>query len=287
MGGLGRELIERFLVLDRKQINVSADSGKKVCWPDFKEYYRRQMVRLIERKAPYAREVHRGRSIGGRALSDLFDDPQALLDSLVRFKYVDPESPRDSRLLHLMEFNGPMYKVFTERDKSTILDWVESLRMTDRPCADPMPDVPKPTDPAEAVAQLIADRAVDAMRAHDGIMVTLESGKPTPLKTLFEQPTNVMCALVGNGWIIPGDEYRSMFFTRIINNGGPMDRIFSESEKELVRSWIAAGAQMPSGLKKGADLLLGEALPDEERVKLAGASLPISRRHLIGMCAVH
>src|SRR5262249_9821314 len=46
LGGLGAELIERFLILERKQINISADKEKRVCWPDFKDYYRRQMVRL-------------------------------------------------------------------------------------------------------------------------------------------------------------------------------------------------------------------------------------------------
>lgn len=285
IGGLGREMIERFLVLERKQINVSADSSKKKCWPDFKEYYERQMIRLIERKAPYAREVHRGRSIGGRSLPELFDDPPALMNALKRYQYIDLDRPRDSKLLQLMNFNGPMYKVFTERDKSTILDWVESLRMTDRPCIDPMPDV-IPADLAKAVAQLIADHAAAAMTAHDGILLTLPDGKPTALKTLFEQPPNLMRTLCNNGWIVPGERNRSMFFTRIINNGGPMDRgIFSEPEKELIGSWIDAGAKTPEQEKAAAKAAL--ALDDKLRAELLAEAIPISRRNLIGMGAVH
>lgn len=289
MGGLGRELIERFLVLERKQINISADSTKKVCWPDFKEYYRRQMVRLVERKAPYAREVHRGRSIGGQSLSELFDNPEGLLNALVRYQYVDPDRPRDSKLMKLMEFNGPMYKVFTERDKATILDWVESLRMTNGSCIDPMPDEPPPTDLPKRVAELIADRAIDAMGVHEGIMVTGADGRPTALKTLFETPANVMRALVSNGWVIPGDEGRSMFFTRIINNGGPMDRVFSDAEKEVIRSWIVAGAGAPDELARAADAILateGVGLAELKATILA-VRRPIPRRHLVGMGAVH
>jgi hypothetical protein len=186
-----------------------------------------------------------------------------------------------------MDFNGPMYKVFTERDKSTILDWVESLRMANRPCVDPMPDVSPPDDLPKAVAQLIADHASDAMTAHDGIMVTLADAKPTPLKSLFEQPANVMRALLSNGWIVPGEQNRSMFFMRIINNGGPMDRIFNDPEKELIGAWIEAGAKMPAEEKAVTEKALDQVPSQELRDRLLAAAVPVSRRHLIGMGAVH
>jgi heme oxygenase-like protein len=283
IGGLGAQLIERYLVIERKQLNISADSSKKVCWPDFKDYYRRQMIRLIERKAPYARDVHRASSIGGQSLSDLFENPQALLDALVQSRYVDPERPRDSRFLHLMEFNGPMYKVFTERDKGVVLDWIESLRTTSHPCIDPVPDGPIPDVPQQ-MADLIADRAVDAMSAHAGVMVTGADGRPTPLASLFEKPATVMQTLISNGWVVPGDDTRSMFFTRIINNGGPMDGVFNDTEKEVVRAWIVSGAELPREAATDGQAVL--ATNDTRASRLAVKGL-VRRRHLLGMGGVH
>jgi hypothetical protein len=138
----------------------------------------------------------------------------------------------------------------------------------------------------KAVAQIIADHAAEAMIAHGGILLTLADGKPTPLSTLFEQPPTLMRALCNNGWIVAGNSNRSMFFTRIINNGGPMDRIFSDAEKEVIGSWIDAGAQIP-GDEKAIAAAEDLALDHELRATLSAETGPISNRHLIGMGAVH
>jgi hypothetical protein len=288
IGGIGRELIERFLVIERKQINISGDPKEKKCWPDYKEFSRRQMLRLVERKAPVARDVHRGRSIGGQSLGALFDKPESLLDMLARFKYIDPDRPRDSKLLQLMDFNGPMYKVFTDREKSIVLDWIESLRATPSNCVDPMPDDPDPTKLPQLVAKLIADRAAEAMSAHDGIQITGTDGKPTVLKALFERPQELMRVLVRNGWVIPGDSDRSMFLARIISNGGPMDRVFNDAERQVVRDWIAAGALAPDdGVKITKAGVSDRAVEISEGPSETVSGPPVSLRHLIGMGAVH
>ena len=60
-----------------------------------------------------------------------------------------------------MDFNGPMYEVFTERDKDVILDWIESLRPSTNTCVDPLPDVPTPIDLPGQVAKLIADNPIE------------------------------------------------------------------------------------------------------------------------------
>ncbi|CAN1546603.1 Iron-containing redox enzyme [Rhabdaerophilaceae bacterium] len=289
IGGIGRDLIERFLIIERKQINISADPIKKVCWPDFKAYYRQKMIKLVERKAPFARDVHRGNSIGGQSLADLFDNPKALLDSFVRYDYIDPERPRDSRLLKLMDFNGPMYKVFTEHDKTIILDWIESLRPTSQACIDPLPDVPVPTDLPEQVAKMIDDRSVDAMGAHNGIMVTDATGRKVALNTLFGNSSELIHLIIANGWIVPGDPNRSVLLTRIMRNGGPMDRVFSDAEEEIIRAWIAAGAHAPNEGPKLIETMhsLDGQSADRLRSALDQTIRAIPRRHLIGMGAVH
>ncbi|MDR6294313.1 hypothetical protein E9232_006867 [Inquilinus ginsengisoli] len=290
IGDMGMAMIERFLIIERKQINRSSDPNKKVCWPDVKEYYRRRMIKLVEKKAPIARDVHRGKSIGGRALSELFDDPEALLDALVRHGYIDLASPRYSKFLQLMEFNGPMYEVFSERDKSVVLDWIESIQMTDRPCIDPLPDDVQPSDLPEEVAKLISDRAADAMTAHGGISMTGADGKEMAFASVFADSVAVMKVLKGNGWVVPFDPDRSMFLSRVLSNGGPMERIFTAAEKEIFRAWIVAGALLPGEGPRVSDVLPTLNPADAQRLESAiaaarGRGWP--RRHLIGMGAVH
>jgi hypothetical protein len=288
-GSLGQELVERYLVLERKQINISADSTKKKCWPDFKRFYRRQMIRLVQRKAPFARQVHKGRSVGGRALSSLFDDPEALLDALERDGFIDLIRPRDSKLLALMDFSGPMYKVFTDQDKTIVLDWIESIRMEDRPCIDSLPVDAAPASLPDQMAALITKKAALAMTAHDGISVTGVDGKSVALTSLFESPASLMQVLVHNGWIVPADPDRSMFYSRIVSNGGPMDGVFDEAEKTTIGAWISAGA-LPPGAGAPAGLM---AANGEATTRLAAAALPPTQagptisRQLIGMGAVH
>ncbi|RWQ45669.1 MAG: iron-containing redox enzyme family protein [Mesorhizobium sp.] len=289
-GTLGVALIERFLMIERKQINISGDPAKQLCWPDVKGYYRRQMIRLIEKKAPYARDVHRGKSIGGRALSELFDDPEALLSALVRYKYVDIESPRSSRLLELMEFNGPMYKVFTERDKDVVLDWIESISYKQRPCIEPLPDDTQPGDLPDQVAKIISDKAAAAMTAHDSFMMTGKDGKEVAFNTLFGDPVEVMRILRSNGWVVPSEPDRSMILSRIIRNGGPMDRVFTDAEEEIIRAWIAAGALLPGEGPKLPEWL--STLDPRDAKRLENALAAAGRRgwplrHLIGMGSVH
>jgi hypothetical protein len=113
LGGLGVERIERFLILDKKTINISV----KKCWPDIGKYYREQMIKLVESKASVAKEVHIGRFVDGRPLDQLFSNTEQLLDSLRNAGYVNPDYPRDSKFLSLLEFDGPMYKIFTDQRK--------------------------------------------------------------------------------------------------------------------------------------------------------------------------
>ncbi|MER9242565.1 iron-containing redox enzyme family protein [Mesorhizobium sp. M0633] len=286
IGDIGVRLVERYLAIEQKQINLSAVPEKKQCWPDLRSYCRQQMIRLVERKAVYARQIHRGKSIGAKPLAELFDDPETLLDSLVRYKYVNSERPRASKLLKLMEFDGPMYKVFTERDKRIILDWIDALKNTDYPCADPMPELPSPTELPDRMAKMIEDRSVEAMGAHDNIMITDTRGASVPLNSLFGSSPKLLQLLVANGWIVPGDPDRSIFLTRVIRNGGPMEHVFDDAEKDVIREWIAEGSH---SVGEGSTKILSGGRAQRNRVSdsRGGESLKSPQRPLIGMGAVH
>jgi hypothetical protein len=272
VGGLGNEFIERSLILDKKSINRSSAPGVKDCWPDIAGYYRKQMVKLVESKASVAAEVHKGRFINGRPLDQLFSNPDLLLDSLRKAGFVNPDYPRDSRFMSLLEFDGPMYKVFTDDEKNIILDWIESLRDHKTNCVDPIESAGN--DAANAMENLIKNRAKQAKHAHTGFLLTDRTGQVIPLVEFFDNPSGLMAELVNCGWVVPGNPARSMFLQRIASNGGPMDGVFSADEISIITNWIADGAKRPTSAVVARSL---EKTPP----KLAQI------RHLIGAGAVH
>lgn len=243
VGFNGTGVIERALQIQGKQINLGSPQARE-CWPDLKDYARRRMLAVIERKAPQARQVHGTVTIGGQLLNSLFSDPPKLLESLLADGYFDLARPRASRFLELLQFGGPMYNVFDEDDIAVILDWVESLSAQPA-CVDAIDDDAAPSDGAAAMAQLVESLAPRARGAHRGIMLTVD-GATVPLAELVDRPAVLMAALVSNGWVVPGSPGRSMFLSRIASNGGPMDGVLSDAERNVVKEWIAAGAPAPA-----------------------------------------
>ncbi len=245
LGGFGRDLVERTLVLEHTQINLSADPGRRACWPDLAQHDRDRMLALVARKAFAARQIHGGRLVDGQPLNALFDDPPKLLDALVNDGLVDPDRPRDSRLIELMGFSGPMYEVFTADEQDVVLDWIESLRPSTTRCVDPSPPPSASQDLPGRVESLIRDRAALAARFHDGIALADETGKAVALKTWFDRPAGLMAALVHCGWVVPGEPARSIFLSRLVGAGGPMSAVFSAEEVGLLAEWVERGAQPP------------------------------------------
>ena len=264
-GFLGTDTFMRRLIIDKKRINIGTPEAPN-CIPDLAGYFRDQMLALVRRKAPFAKQVHGGVAIGGKPLNVLFDNPEDLLKLLVSEKLVDPKHPRDSKLIALMQFEGPMYRVFSDKEQAVVLDWIELVDGDAYECIAALPDSPG-GDPATEVMNLIARHAGQAMTAHGGITLTTRSGKQRPLASLFDQPSELMGALVASGWVSPGQPQRSFFLTRILQAGGPMQGIFSSAEITAVSDWIQAGAEMPSerslmmaaATKASADFLHREA----------------------------
>jgi hypothetical protein len=275
MGDFGIRIIERYLAIDKKQINISTDPNKRKCIPDINAFCHDQMVRLIKSKAPIASQIHRGKVLGGKPLSSLFSQPEELMQLLFKAGFVDPNHPRGSRFLQLTAFDGPMYKVFTQDELDTIIDWIESLRKPNYPCFDPLPESPTPGDWPAKVAKVIRDHASAGQNAHEGIQLPGPDGVPVPLASLFERPRELMAGLIRGGWVVPKQPDRSMFLTRIVTNGGPMQGVLTDPEIAVLTEWIRSGAELPgSPVRPYLELL------DVEPKR--GLS-----RQLIGMGAVH
>jgi photosystem II stability/assembly factor-like uncharacterized protein len=94
------------------------------------------------------------------------------------------------------------------------------------------------------VADLIKRFAPRAKRAHDDLVLPDASGKPVPLKSLFDTPLELMSALIRGGWVIPEEPDRSMFLVAIIGTG-PMEGVMSQADIQLLSDWITAGAVVP------------------------------------------
>jgi photosystem II stability/assembly factor-like uncharacterized protein len=242
----GAGLEERRLIIDRKTINLGTKEAPD-CFPKWNTYYKDRMIGLVRRKAPYASQVHGRAMLDGSLLNDLFNRPEELMAKLLASGFVNVTKPRDSKLFDLMRFEGPMYRVFTDEDKDIILDWIESLSPRQEQCIDPIED-PSGTEPSPTkMARLIADFAGQARRAHDGLTLPNEQCQPTPLVDYLTDPAALMASLVRSGFVIPGAPDRSMFLTRILENGGPMEGVFDADGVNTVRQWIAEGARPPSG----------------------------------------
>jgi photosystem II stability/assembly factor-like uncharacterized protein len=245
----GEGIEERRLLIDRVSINIGTPSDPE-CFPDWKKYYHEKMVALIVSKAPFAAQVHGSAKLEGRMLNDLFAEPEILMKSLVSSGLITPATPRQSKFFELLSFRGPMYKVFTDSEIAIILDWIESLSRNYDGCLDPIEDEPAPTPWPIRVAKLIESNSGRARRAHDQLTLPDEEGNARDLTSFLDKPFSLMAALVRGGWVIPGATDRSMFVTRILENGGPMEGELSADEVQAIKNWIDDGAQIPNELKE-------------------------------------
>jgi hypothetical protein len=279
-GFLALERVRRRLIIDKKRINVGTPE-KPECFPDIAGHYKEQMIKLVQRKAPYAGQVHGGVVVGGKPLNSLFATPDLLLELLIKDGLVDPKHPRDSRLVELMRFDGPMYRVFSEAEQEVVLDWIESLEEAPYECIEPLPDTPAGDLPAK-MAQVIVSHAAVAKLVHGGIVLTTMDGQQRPLAELFDTPAQLTGALKVCGWVVAGNPNRSFFLTRILQNGGPMENVLPDADVATVREWIRAGAELPTG----GIPLPSEAAGADDGLRKAQSDFAAARE-FIGMGAVH
>lgn len=89
------------------------------------------MLELIRRKAPYAYGYHKKNVLDGKPI-DAWLDPENvaaedLLDALARSRYVKPGDSKNSLFFKLVDFKGPMFRIFSPQELDTIAQWIDSL----------------------------------------------------------------------------------------------------------------------------------------------------------------
>lgn len=248
LDSFGLKLIERMLMVDRKQININLqDPNQPHCLPDLQEQAEQRMIDLISKHAELGDSMHRAIIIGGQSLSKLFKHPHKLLESLVSNDYVDPENPRNSRLIKLFEFEGSMYKVFNKDDMNIILDWIESLGVMQNTYKNPIVSLPTDQEPIEVqMRNLLVSKKNIGESSHREISLPLADGTTQTMDELFEDVATLMEAMVRGGWITPNSIEESRFYTKLIADDGPMSGFFNDpDELKIIEKWILAGAKSP------------------------------------------
>jgi Iron-containing redox enzyme len=255
-------------------------------FPDYKSYFRKRMIGLVERKAYAAGPVHKGKLLSGTDLGDLFSNPSEMVDKLEKSPLINLQSPRDSRLLELTDFSGPMYKIFTEEEQDIILDWIESLRVSTS-----VPHQPISVDPINAAVAMklmiekLASRA-EVEPSHMGLPFPDESGNQIDLVKWFDNPPGLMAAFKRKaGWVVPGNAEQSILFSQFT---GPMSGALGTDIIEVVRQWIDSGAELPpTDLSPlGSQPSLALKFNDEPTLSVRAQEFAL-KRQFIGMGSVH
>ncbi|CAO3401855.1 LodA/GoxA family CTQ-dependent oxidase [Azospirillum palustre] len=197
------------------------------------DFARARMADLIRAKAPYARTAHGARTLGGRPLGELFDDPDALMDALAASALVNPDSPRDSTFItDTIGFRGPMYKVFNPKELDVVLDWIGTLRKASTPA-------PSAGSSADRVFAVINDHIARAAQvpAHKQSMLPDAVGNLKSLADWFAAGNvdAVMTALAASQFIVAGDPDGSQLIAVF---KGQMAGKLTASEIDAFRSWI-------------------------------------------------
>lgn len=264
-------------------------------FPDHRTYCQKRFVSLIKSKAYAAKPLHDEVVLGERPLSEWFDDPERLVEALATSRFINVDHPRSSRLFEAMSFSGPMYKIFTEDEKTVILDWIESLQTPDS-APQPGPG-PTPQEAAEAVLALIRKHAASASREdrHADYQV-----QHRPLQDWFADPEALMKAFAHSPeWVVPGNSNASRLYGEFAH--GKMSFLRAA---DTIKAWIDLGAVLVERAPSPGLLIAAARSPAGTAALLASFEAAFTspsatasaakarrsfaeRRKLIGMGAVH
>jgi Iron-containing redox enzyme len=220
-----------------------------------------KITAMMQDRAPRARLNHGQKRLAGKLINDLFADPAALMAALVDGGMIVPGDADNSPFFGLLTPDGPMYKIFNDREIEIWRTWVRSL-----PGVTTGESAPAPATPAGRMAQLIDTmrRRQEGQPAHQAMTLTgpdpSEASKlvSKPVAWWFQQPTEAfMQALAhdNSDWIVPGQAQSSRFVTDLLNGNNAMARAFGgvvpgtdgKMWAAIAVDWINNGCPLPGG----------------------------------------
>ncbi len=204
------------------------------------EARRKRMIDLIKKKAPVAKTAH-GKAWDGE-LNKSFENPEGLLEKLISQNLIVPGQPENSPFLELLNFQGPMYKVFTEQEVEVIRDYILSLK-------DCQSSSPAPTrDTGTAMRDLIKIKAAAGSSRHPESSTLTRNGETKTINEWFADPEGMMEALIQSKFVVPKDVSNSQLW-KLVNLGGPMEPFFNNDERNIIKEWITDGCPIPKELQ--------------------------------------
>ncbi len=223
-----------------------------------------QLLDIVVRKKPYARLNHGEKKLGDNLINDWFEDPEGLLKALVDNGLIVKGNPEKSPFFHLLSFDGPMYKVFTEDEIAVWHAWTVWLATPQQPTPQPQP----PQSPAEVAAQMavVIDTLRSVQQGNFGHTTAKLTGpdpeKPSQTITgtiafWFTAPTRAFMSVLSdeqNGWIVPGKPAESKFVAQLLETSNSMAGAFNRvidgsggrTAKDISISWIEQGCPLPA-----------------------------------------
>ncbi|MBI3653663.1 MAG: iron-containing redox enzyme family protein [Acidobacteria bacterium] len=249
-----------------------------------------RMVDMINQKKPYASLNHGKARLGPNRINDWFEDPEGFLNELVKAGLIIPGHPETSPFFKLLNFDGPMYKVFTDDEVLLWVEWVMSLDSVK-----PMPPIP----PKLAMVKLIDTLRNQQMGEVAHQVTNLKGPDPNDPNNTIEKPVSwwftqsaplLMSALSNerNGIIVKGNPDQSIFITQLLAPSNTMGQAFAGAASpdtgyatwfDIAVAWIKTGCQLPEvqeGKVPRVMLASSEALHD-----------PAASKKIWGMGAVH
>ncbi|WP_397448904.1 iron-containing redox enzyme family protein [Pseudomonas sp. NA-150] len=88
-----------------------------------------EMVRLVQRKGPYAVGYHPRLNLAQRPFDEaIVGDALTFVEELAKTRWISPGDPEASLLLSkLIAFGGPMFRIFSDSEVTIIRNWITAL----------------------------------------------------------------------------------------------------------------------------------------------------------------
>lgn len=251
---------------------------------------REEVIELIRIYANKAHLMHGDKKIidpntrDAKPINQFFENPEHLLDALVANNYFIPGKPDESSFFRLLDFDGRMYKVFSNEEIALMKRWVSSL--------DVRPALSKDRGPGRDMERVLRELRDIAKNVDSHKNLSLKGPDPRNPSQLREESVawwfdadnastaQLMAALASDERYVkaPYPE-ESPLLTTYLTSGRPMANRVGHDNIEVIKRWISAGMPQPEEDEEGAvfAIFLDAELPEDVE----------PRRRILGMGTVH
>lgn len=225
-----------------------------------------RMVDMVRSKRRYGQLNHADRRFAGNLLNDWFDQPEEFLAAMAASELIVRGDPERSAFFRVVGQNGPMLKVFTDKELGLWREWIAAMPR------DPVLQTDAATHMLELLKQLSARgsstpghgdyRLKGAFRDPAKGDALADVDMPVGWWFSIDQPDRLMEALARpeNGLVNPGAPEQSRLVREFVVGERPMAGFLSQVVPELgevtgaevIVRWIRENCPLPAPKSVGA-----------------------------------